>query len=199
MKIEPVTLESNVVRLEPLQKSHAHPLFLVGQDSTIWRYIPFPEPTTEAAFEDWIDVALRAQEVGRELPFVIIERTTGRAVGSTRYLNIMAKDRGLEIGSTWLTQDVRRTAVNTACKYLLLGYAFEKLEAIRVQFKTDSRNVTSQRAIERLGATKEGTLRNHVIMPDGYYRHSVYYSIIDSEWQTVKKYLEEKLQPGSSV
>ena len=102
----------------------------------------------------------------------------------------MPPDRGLEIGSTWLAPEFRRTRINTECKYLLLRHAFETLGAIRVQFKTDSRNETSQRAIERLGAQKEGVLRNHMIMSDGYYRHSVYYSIIDSEWPTIKTRLE---------
>jgi len=108
-------------------------------------------------------------------------------------MTIMPKDRGLEIGWTWLAHAVHRTPVNTECKYLLLRHAFETLRAIRVQIKTDSRNLTSQRAIERLGASKEGVLRNHMIMPDGYYRHSVYYSILDTEWATVKAGLEVKM------
>ncbi len=108
-------------------------------------------------------------------------------------MSIVPKNRGLEIGLSWLAHSVQRTAVNTECKYLLLQHAFETLRAIRVQIKTDSRNLTSQRAIERLGASKEGILRNHVIMPDGYYRHSVYYSILDSEWATVKANLEDKM------
>jgi RimJ/RimL family protein N-acetyltransferase len=116
-----------------------------------------------------------------------------RAIGSTRYLDIQTQNRGLEIGWSWLTPTVQRTGVNTECKYLLLRHAFEQLGMIRVQLKTDSRNLQSQRAIERLGAVKEGTLRNHMILPDGYYRHSVYYSIIESEWPTVKAGLEEKM------
>ncbi len=190
MNIIPVVLEGRVVRLEPLRLEHVEQLYAVSQEPTIWRYMPYQQPTTVQEMERWIRIALRAQDEGKELPFATIERETGRIVGSTRYLNIVPNDRGLEIGSTWLTGTVRRTGINTECKYLLLGHAFETLGAIRVQFKTDSRNETSWRAIERLGAVKEGVLRNHMIMPDGYYRHSVYYSILDSEWPTIKVRLE---------
>jgi RimJ/RimL family protein N-acetyltransferase len=155
--------------------------------------MPYKQPTALSEMEALIALALDAQERRTDVPFTIIDRNAGHAVGSTRYLNIMSKDRGLEIGWTWLTGAARRTYVNTECKYLLLRHAFETLGAIRVQLKTDSRNVTSQRAIERIGAVKEGVLRNHVIMPDGYYRHSVYYSIIENEWVAVKAGLEAKL------
>jgi RimJ/RimL family protein N-acetyltransferase len=110
--------------------------------------------------------------------------------GATRYLNIMPKDRGLEIGGTWYGTEFQRTAINTECKYLLMTHAFETLGAIRVQLKTDSRNERSQKAIERIGAKKEGVLRNHMILPDGYFRHSVFYSVLDTEWPDVKKNLE---------
>jgi len=193
MQVRPVILEGQRVRLEPLQLSHAAALYSVCQDPEIWRYMSYKQPTSLSEMEAWIALALDAQERGTDVPFAIIDRNAGHALGSTRYLNIMSKDRGLEIGWTWLTGTARRTYVNTECKYLLLRHAFETLGAIRVQLKTDSRNVTSQRAIERIGAVKEGVLRNHVIMPDGYYRHSVYYSIVESEWPTVKAYLEGKL------
>ncbi len=193
MQVRPVILEGQRVRLEPLQLSHATALYSACQDPEIWRYMPYKQPTALSEMETWIALALDAQERGTEVPFVAIDRSTEHILGSTRYLNIMPKDYGLEIGSTWLTEAARRTYVNTECKYLLLCHAFETLKAIRVQLKTDSRNVTSQRAIERIGAIKEGILRNHVIMPDGYYRHSVYYSIIKSEWAAVKAHLEVKL------
>jgi RimJ/RimL family protein N-acetyltransferase len=186
MNITPITLEGRVVRLEPLRLEHVGQLYSVSQEPIIWRYMPYRQPATVQDIEHWIRIALRAQDEGKELPFVTIGRETGCVIGSTRYLNIMPHDRGLEIGSTWLTGTARRTGINTECKYLLLGHAFETLRAIRVQFKTDTRNETSWRAIERLGAVKEGVLRNHMIMPDGYYRHSVYYSILDSEWPTIK-------------
>ena len=113
--------------------------------------------------------------------------------GATRYLNIMTKDRGLEIGGTWYGTEFQRTAVNTETKYLLLSHAFETLQAIRVQLKADSRNERSQKAMERIGAKREGVLRNHMILPDGHIRHSAYYSIIDSEWLGVKANLEEMM------
>jgi N-acetyltransferase len=193
MQVRPVILEGQRVRLEPLQLSHAVALYSVCQDPEIWRYMPYKQPTALSEMEVLIALALDAQERGTDVPFAILDRGSGQALGSTRYLTIMPKDRGLEIGWTWLTGTARRTYVNTECKYLLLRHAFETLGAIRVQLKTDSRNITSQRAIERIGAVKEGVLRNHVIMPDGYYRHSVYYSILESEWPTVKAYLEGKL------
>lgn len=197
MQVKPVVLEGQRVRLEPLQLSHAAALYAACQDPEIWRYMPYKQPAALSEMEAWIVLALDAQERGTDVPFAIIDCHVERAVGSTRYLNILPKDRGLEIGWTWLTEAARRTSINTECKYLLLRHACETLGAIRVQLKTDSRNITSQRAIERIGAVKEGILRNHVIMPDGYYRHSVYYSILESEWPTVKAYLEGKLSiPG---
>ncbi len=193
MNVEPITLTGNVVRLEPLRREHAEALFHAAQDPTIWSYMSYNPSVSLAAMHTWIDKALEAQARGEEVPFVIVSLATNEAVGSTRYMAIVSQNRGLEIGWTWLNHAVRRTAVNTECKYLLLQHAFETLGAIRVQIKTDSRNLTSQRAIERLGAVKEGVLRNHVIMPDGYYRHSVYYSILDTEWATVKANLEDKM------
>ena len=193
MNVELITLTGNVVRLEPLQRAHAESLFRAAQNSSIWSYMPYNPSISLDATNAWITDALEAQAHGKDVPFVIVQRATGEVVGSTRYLTIVPKDRGLEIGGTWLAHAVQRTAVNTECKYLLLRHAFETLGAIRVQFKTDSRNMTSQRAIERLGASKEGVLRNHMIMPDGYYRHSVYYSILDTEWAVVKAKLEAKM------
>jgi RimJ/RimL family protein N-acetyltransferase len=123
----------------------------------------------------------------------VIHLASGRVAGATRYLNIMPKDRGLEIGGTWYGTDFQRTPVNTECKYLLLSHAFETLKCIRVQLKTDKRNERSQKAIERLGAKKEGILRNHMILPDGRHRDSVFYSILDTEWTDVKRNLEEMM------
>jgi RimJ/RimL family protein N-acetyltransferase len=196
MQVTPVTLTGKIVRLEPLNKSHLADLLLEAQDESIWTYIPFIPPKSMADMEAMLSQALAAQTQGKEVPFAIIEQATNRAVGSTRYMNIAPHDYGLEIGWTWLGQNARRTGINTECKYLLLRHAFETLGAIRVQLKTDSRNERSQRAIERIGGVKEGILRNHVIMPDNYYRHSVYYSIIDSEWPAVKANLEAKMRPS---
>ncbi|MEW5720283.1 MAG: GNAT family protein, partial [Chloroflexota bacterium] len=143
-----------------------------------------------AAIERW-----RAQmEQGTSVAFVIVRRSDERAVGMTAYLDIHAKDRWLEIGGTWLTPDAQRTAINAECKYLLLRHAFETLGCVRVQLKTDARNVRSQRAIERLGAVKEGVLRKHMLTRGGYQRDTVMYSIVDTEWRAVKARLEEFLK-----
>ena len=193
LNIEPVTLTGRIVRLEPLQMKHAAELYQAAQDPAIWTYMSIPPVRTLGEMEQFIAMALREQEQGVSLPFAIIDLTQNCVVGSTRYLDIKPSYRGLEIGWTWLTPSVQRTGVNTECKYLLLRYAFETWGAIRVQLKTHHLNLKSQRAMERIGAVKEGTLRNHVIMPDSSYRHSVYYSIIESEWPSVKAGLEEKM------
>jgi N-acetyltransferase len=193
LKIEPVTLTGKLVRLEPLQMKHAADLYQVAQDPAIWTYMSIAPIRSLAAMEQFIATALQEQEAGVSLPFATIDLAQQRVVGSTRYLDMKPEHRGLEIGWTWLSPSVQRTGINTECKYLLLQYAFETWGAIRVQLKTHHLNFKSQRAIERLGAVKEGTLRNHVIMPDGSYRHTVYYSVIDSEWPAVKKGLEAKM------
>jgi RimJ/RimL family protein N-acetyltransferase len=144
--------------------------------------------------EQLIASVLRKQQAGECLPFTIISLEQERAVGETRYHNFAHQDYGLEIGWTWLTPSVQRTGVNTESKYLLLRHAFETMAAIRVQFRTHHLNTQSQRAIERLGAVREGVLRNHLIMPDGSYRHSVYYSVVQSEWPMVKARLEALMQ-----
>lgn len=197
MQIESVTLSGNVVRLELLSLDHAVGLLKAGEDVSTWDYMKTNPCKSMDTMREWIRTTLQEYAAGTCLPFTIFELASGRAVGSTRYMNIMRKDRGLEIGWTWLAAEVRRSAVNTECKYLLLRHAFETLGAIRVQLKTDSRNLRSQRAIERLGAVKEGVLRNHMIMPDGYFRHTVFYSILDSEWPQVKANLEAKMHPAN--
>lgn len=196
LKIEPVLLEGELVRLEPLHMEYVEDLYVAAQDSLIWRYMPSNPGRSRADMVAWIRNALQGQQDGTDLPFVIIERATNSVVGATRFMNISSRDRGLEIGWTWLARDARRTGMNTEAKYLLLQYAFEQLGAVRVQLKTDSRNEVSQHAIERLGATREGTLRNHMILPNGYYRDTIFYSIIHSEWPAVKEHLEEKMRPA---
>jgi RimJ/RimL family protein N-acetyltransferase len=138
----------------------------------------------------WIDQALEVTATDTQIPFAIIERASGKAIGSTRYMDIRRNDRGLEIGWTWIGTVFQRTAMNTECKYLLLRHAFEDLGAVRVQLKTDLRNARSQRAIERLGAVREGVLRKHMVQWDGFIRDTVYYSVIESEWPGVKRRLE---------
>lgn len=194
MKIEPVTLTGRVVRLEPLRIEHTAELYEAGRDPGIWTYLSVKPPTSQTEMEQLVLGALREQEAGECLPFATIDLASGRVVGQTRYLSIVPQDRGLEIGWTWLSPSVQRTGINTECKYLLLRHAFEVLGAIRVQLKTHHLNLKSQRAIERLGAVKEGILRNHKITLDGSYRHSVYYSVIESEWPQVRAGLEAKMR-----
>ena len=191
---QPVTLEGMHVRLEPLAHCHAEDLFEAGRDEGIWQYMPRPALKSILDTQTWIDEALEVATSGSQIPYAIIERASNRAVGSTRYLDIRRDDRGLEIGWTWVGTQFQRTAVNTECKYLLLTHAFEDQGAVRVQLKTDLRNEPSQRAIERLGAVREGVLRRHMVLWDGFVRDSVYYSIIDSEWPEVKQRLERLLQ-----
>lgn len=189
MQIAPVTLTGQVVRLEPLSEDHVPDLMHFGLDESIWRYMRYGTIQNEQHMRSWVLSMLEAQERGTDLPFAVVHIASGRAIGSTRYLDIRPQDRALEIGGTWYAVEHQRTAVNTESKYLLLTHAFENLQCIRVQFKTDLRNTRSQRAIERLGAVKEGVLRNHMILPDGNFRYSVFYSIIDSEWPTIKDHL----------
>ncbi len=189
LTIEPVTLEGKLVRLEPLRPEHAEGIFAAGDFPEIWSNMSV-EIRTLADAEAFIANALKMEETGTELPFAIRNRVDGTVIGSTRFLAISAKDRGLEIGFTWLTPSVWKTGVNTECKWLLLRHCFEQLGCIRVQLKTDARNVNSQRAIARIGGIREGVLRNHMIRRDGLFRDSVYFSIIDSEWPGVKERLE---------
>jgi N-acetyltransferase len=185
----PVTLSGKYVRLEPMTEAHVPGLTQIGLDEGIWEHMLYGDVSSEADIRNWVrDILSRP-----DLPFVAVHLVSGRVAGATRYLNIMPHDRGLEIGGTWYGLEFQRTAVNTECKYLLLKYAFETLGCIRVQFKTDKRNERSQRAIERLGAKHEGILRNHMVLPDGRFRDSVYFSIIDTEWPGVKTRLEEML------
>ena len=194
MKIEPVTLQGRLARLEPRRMGHAPELYEASRDPGLWTYKPVLQPASLTETEQLITSVLQNQQAGGCLPFAILSLERGCVVGETRYHSFMLQDYGLEIGWTWLTPSVQRTGVNTECKYLLLHHAFETMGAIRVQFRTHHLNIKSQRAIERLGAVREGVLRNHIIMPDGSYRHSVYYSIIQSEWPSVKAGLEVMMQ-----
>ncbi len=192
MTIQPVTLEGRHIRLEPLSAAHLDALCEVGLDEDLWRWIPVQVRNGDE-MRGYIETALEEQAAGSSLPFATVERAFGRAIGSTRYMNIDRANRRVEIGSTWIGKPWQRTAVNTEAKYLMLRHAFETLGCIRVELKTDSLNQRSRNAIIRLGAKEEGTLRNHMICSTGRIRHTVYFSIIDSEWAVVKAGLEEKL------
>jgi N-acetyltransferase len=189
MNLDPVTLIGNIVRLEPLARGHLADLTLAGKDERIWAFMRYGILDNEEKMLDMIEDLLAHQARGTDLPFSVISRVSGRAIGMTRYLNIEAHNRAVEIGGTWYAAEYQRTGVNTECKFLLLQYAFEQLDCIRVQIKTDLRNERSQRAIERIGAVREGVLRDHMILPDGVVRSSVYYSVLAREWPAVKAHL----------
>jgi RimJ/RimL family protein N-acetyltransferase len=193
MNVQPITLTGRLVRLEPLSLTHVPDLTVAGQDESIWRLMPFGLIRTEEQMAGFVQDALTLQAQGTDLPFAVIHREAGRAIGCTRYLDIRRQHRGLEIGGTWYGREYQRTGVNTECKYLLLRHAFETLGCIRVQLKTDQRNERSQRAIERIGGVREGVLRQHVVQPDGYLRSTVMYSILDDEWPAVKARLEQMM------
>ncbi len=187
--VEPVELVGEHVALVPMAEAHLDGLFDAGRSPEIWPYMPMQISGRDDMARLMRD-ALRACDQGAELPFVVRERRSGRIVGSTRFLDITPAHRNIEIGWTWLEPAVWQTPINTECKYLLTRHCFETLQMIRVQLKTDARNTRSQRAIERLGAVREGVLRHHRIMPDGYLRDSVYYSILLEEWPAVRARLE---------
>jgi len=191
--VQPVTLIGKYVRLEPMTLDHTAALAEIGVGQNFWDFMLYGNMETQDDMRNWVLDILSRAEKGTDLPFVAVQLATGHVAGATRYLNIMPKDKGLEIGGTWYGPEFQRTAVNTECKYLLLRHAFETLGCIRVQLKTDLRNERSQKAIERIGAVREGVLRNHMILPDGRYRHSVFYSILDTEWAQVKANLEQMM------
>lgn len=193
MIVEPVTLTGKFVQLEPMLAAHAPMLADVGLDEELWRWIPDPVHTREEMLA-YVKAALDQQARGVSLPFTIMERASGKIIGSTRYANIEHAHRRVEIGWTWVAIRWQRTAVNTECKYLLLRHAFETLGCIRVELKTDSLNDKSRKAIARIGGREEGIFRNHMITSTGRIRDSVYFSVIDSEWPQVKARLEEKLK-----
>ncbi len=193
MDPQPVTLQGRRVRLEPVAPCHAPDLYAIGQEEIIWRYLLTPPFTTLEDTENWVKMCVARNDTGERVQFAVVQPESGKAIGSTGYLDIDRPNRVLEIGMTWYGVDYQRTFVNTECKYLLLKHAFDDLGARRVCLKTDTNNTRSRRAIERIGAVQEGILRNHRINRDGSNRDSVYYSIIEEEWPEVKAALEEKL------
>ncbi len=194
MNVVPVVLEGRHVRLEPLSQAHHADLAAAGLGGELWRWIPTPVRTPEE-MSAYIATALDEQARGVSLPFALIEKASGRAIGSTRYGNIDRAHHRVEIGWTWVAPPWQRTAVNTEAKYLLLRHAFETLGCIRVELKTDSLNERSRNAILRIGAREEGTFRNHMITSTGRIRHTVYFSILDSEWPAVKSGLQSRMIP----
>jgi RimJ/RimL family protein N-acetyltransferase len=192
MNVEPVVLEGRHVRLEPLKLDHLEGLCEIGLDDDLWGLIPKPVHSRDDML-DYIRTALDWQAAGTATPFATVESSSGRAIGSTRYMNIDKPNRKVEIGATWIAKPWQRTVVNTEAKYLMLRHAFEELGCIRVELKTDALNEKSRNAILRIGAKQEGIFRNHMVCVSGRIRDSVWFSIIDSEWPQVKAALEAKL------
>ncbi len=190
---EPVTLSGNVVNVVPLSHDHLDELNEAAADGELHRlwYTTVPAPDQVAAE---IDRRLGLQTAGSMLPFTIVDRASGRAVGMTTYMNIDATNRRLEIGSTWYRRSAQRTGLNTECKFVLLRHAFEELDVNAVEFRTHFINHQSRRAIERLGAKLDGILRQHMIMANGTLRDTCVYSIISPEWPTVKAHLTWQME-----
>lgn len=186
----PVTLEGDAVRLEPLTLAHVPDLFLAaGDDEEVWRWLPISTPRTE---DELARTAERLIDDPEHVPFAVILQETGRAVGWTTYIATPGYADSIEIGWTWYGRAVWRSAVNTACKILLIDYAFDKLGVNRVQLKTDNLNTRSQAAIQRIGGLHEGVLRRQRRRPDGTWRDTVYFSILDDEWPAHRARLLER-------
>jgi len=190
--IDPVTLKGGIATLEPLAIGHEAMLAKAAADGELWRlwYTSIAPPDR---MHEYVATALDMRERLDAMPFVVRENATGEVVGCTRYFNVDAANRRLEIGHTWYAKRVQRTGVNTECKLMLLAHAFEKLKCIAVEFRTHWFNHASRAAIARLGARQDGVLRNHQLMPDGAKRDTVVFSIIDGEWPAVKQHLQFKL------
>jgi len=191
---QPVLLEGNHVRLEPLQPDHAKALFRASRDPALWTFLPIEQFGDLGAVAAWIDEARRAQAAGMEVPYATVRKSDRCVVGSTRFLDIRRPHRGLEIGWTWIMSEAQRTVVNTEAKYLMLAQAFDVWGALRVQLKTDARNQRSRDAIQRLGGRFEGILRKQMLRAhDGFQRDSALFSILDLEWPDAKTALEVML------
>jgi len=192
MNLTPVTLEGRYITLEPLAERHARDIYDVMQDEEVCRYLAWAPPRRLEETLELIRQAGALMARGESIVFVQIWKATGRAIGSTRLLDVRPRDRQVEIGSTFLARDYWRTAANTESKYLFLRHCFETLGCVRVALETDGRNVRSQEALTRLGAVREGTLRKHMNMR-GYQRDTVYFSILDTEWPNIRERLSARL------
>jgi N-acetyltransferase len=200
MQIGPVTLDGHHMRLEPVSLAHVPALWRAAEPAEIWRYLS-STVRSEEEMRGYVASELAKQEAGLVIRFVTVAKVIAQPVGSTSYLNIDRQHRRVEIGGTWITPAWQRSPINTEAKYLQLRHAFESLGCIGVEFKTDALNTKLRQALARIGATEEGTFRNHMVMPGGRIRHSVYFSITDDEWPRVKAHLEGLLSsyPPSSA
>ncbi|MGM9950351.1 MAG: GNAT family N-acetyltransferase [Lysinibacillus sp.] len=196
--MNPIFLENDVVQLRPIELSDTEEILEAAIDPEIWTHMS-DTLLTKGAVLDYTENAVKEREAGQSHKFVILSKETGKIIGSTTFFDMSSEHKRLEIGYTWLHPRYWRTNINTNCKYLLLTYCFEQWGMHRVQIKTDHENLRSQKAIERLGATKEGVLRNHMIRKDGTIRHTVMYSIIKEDWPEVKRHFEENLLKGMHI
>ncbi|MFL1453407.1 GNAT family N-acetyltransferase [Marinobacter sp. GN3S48] len=187
-----VVLESETVKLAPLHRNHADALVEAASDGQLWS-LWFTGVPGRDTIHSYIEKALSEKDAGRALPFVVIEKVSNKIIGSTRFCNADSQNNRVEIGYTWYAKSYQRSPMNTECKLLLLGHAFEDLNAIAVEFRTHWHNLESRAAIARLGAKQDGVLRNHQRMPDGGYRDTVVFSIINLEWPVVQQSLMHKL------
>ncbi|MEZ8990492.1 GNAT family protein [Vibrio breoganii] len=192
MWLRETEMESKKIKLAPLKREHADALVIAASDGELWNLWFTSVPSAETVSR-YIDTALEQQALGLAVPFVVIEKSTGHIIGSTRFCNADPVHHRVEIGYTWYASRFQKTSVNTECKLLLLSHAFESLEAIAVEFRTSWHNQASRAAIARLGAKQDGVLRNHQTLPNGGYRDTVVFSILNSEWLSVKENLEYKL------
>lgn len=193
MAVTPVTLSGRLVRLEPMTAAHFDELAAVALDPALWQWTTL-RLQTPSELRAWMQQAADQAIAGRALPWVTRSLADGRLVGSTRFMDIDAINRGLEIGSTWVATGYQRTGLNIEAKLLQLSHAFDALGAIRVALKTHHENLRSQNAIEALGARREGVFRNHMIQPDGSIRHTVWFSITREDWPVVRARLHSRLQ-----
>jgi RimJ/RimL family protein N-acetyltransferase len=191
--IEPTELAGDLVAIEPLGGQHAAGLLAAADADEIFAWLPYSRPADLAQAREWIEAALSDRRAGRRLPFAVLDAADGAVIGSTSYWDFDAHDAHVEIGSSWLTRACWGTGQNAEAKLLLMSHAFETLELERVAFRTDIRNERSQRAIERLGATKEGIHRHEMRRRDGSWRDSVHYSILHGEWHAVRDRLRERI------
>jgi len=193
MRVEPVVLEGDRVRLEPMRRDHLDDLAEAGKHEELWRWTS-NKATTRETMSEYMEAALAGAADGNAVPFVTIDKPSATLVGSTRFGNIDPVNRRVEIGWTWISPTFQRTYVNSEAKYLMLRHAFDVWDCVRVELKTDVLNDKSRAAMIRLGAVEEGVLRRHILTYSGRFRDSIYYSILDHEWPAVRARLEARLR-----
>ncbi|HXV33108.1 MAG TPA: GNAT family protein [Gaiellaceae bacterium] len=186
-------LEGRLVVVEPLAPEHEDDLREAARDPAVWRWLPIEQPAGREAFHRWLEEALAERDAGTQVPFAVVDRASGKAIGSTRYLTLRPEHRGIEIGWTWNASSAWGTGANAEAKLLLLRHAFETLGCMRVEFKTDALNERSRAALEALPARFEGIFRKHMLVRDGALRDSAYYAVTDDEWPAVRASLERRL------